>query len=80
VPWQGTLNSFIETFNGSLRDDCLNVHLLTSLDEAKAIVEAWRIDYNEIWPLMAHNGMPPGEFARRHKDLKESTNGRNVES
>lgn len=43
-PGKPTDNSFIETFNGSLRDECLNVHWFTSLDEAKAIVEAWRID------------------------------------
>jgi hypothetical protein len=43
-------NSFIETFNGSLRDECLNVHWFTSLDEAKAIIEAWRTDYNESRP------------------------------
>ena len=79
-PGKPTDNSFIETFNGSLRDECLNVHWFTSLDEAKAIVEAWRIDYNESRPHMAHNGVPPSEFARRHKDLKESTNGRNVEN
>jgi putative transposase len=79
-PGKPTDNSFIETFNGSLRDECLNVHWFRSLDEAKTIIEAWRIDYNESRPHMAHNGVPPGEFARRHKDLKESPNGRNVEN
>jgi hypothetical protein len=29
---------------------------------------------------MAHNGVPPGEFARRHKDLKELNNGMNVKN
>jgi putative transposase len=70
-PGKPTDNSFCETFNGSLRDECLNVNWFETLDEAKAITEAWRLDYNESRPHMAHNGVPPGEFARRHKDLED---------
>ena len=79
-PGRPTDNCFIETFNGSLRDECLNVHWFTSLDEARAIVEAWRIDYNESRPHMALNGVPPGEFARRHKDLEFHLTGRIVQN
>jgi len=71
---------FVETFNGSLRDECLNVNWFETLDEAKAIVEAWRMDYNESRPHMAHNGVSPGEFARRHKDLIDSQTGKGVEN
>jgi putative transposase len=70
-PGKPTDNSFSESFNGSLRDECLNVNWFETLDEAKAITEAWRRDYNESRPHMAHNGVPPGEFARRHKDLDD---------
>jgi putative transposase len=42
-----TDNCFIETFNGSLRDECLNVHWFASLAEARTVVETWRRDYNE---------------------------------
>ena len=38
-------NAFVESFNGRLRDECLNEHLFSSLREARRIIEAWRIDY-----------------------------------
>ncbi len=70
-PRKPTDNGVVESFNGSLRDECLNVHWFETMEEARAIVEAWRTDYNESRPHMAHNGVPPGEFARRHKDLND---------
>jgi putative transposase len=39
-------NAFIESFNGRLRDECLNELLFANLAEARRIIEAWRIDYN----------------------------------
>jgi hypothetical protein len=39
-------NGFVESFNGRLRDECLNEHLFSNLDEARQIIEEWRIDYN----------------------------------
>ena len=36
-------NAFIESFNGRLRDECLNVHQFASLAEAQAVIEAWRV-------------------------------------
>lgn len=63
-PGKPTDNCFIETFNGSLRDACLNVHWFTSLVEVQAVVEAWRIDYNEIRPHMALKDQTPTAFAR----------------
>ena len=68
-PGKPTDNSFVESFNGSLRDECLNVNWFESLDEAKAIIEAWRVEYNESRPHTALAGQVPGEFARRLKDL-----------
>ena len=52
-----------ESFNGSLRDECLNVNWSASLAEAQRLVEAWRRDYNETRPHMTHNGKTPAEFA-----------------
>lgn len=63
-PGKPTDNCYIETFNRSLRDECLNVHWFTSLTEVQAIVEAWRVDYNEIRPHMALNDQTPTAFAR----------------
>ena len=44
-PGNPTDNAFIESFNGRLRDECLNQHWFLSLDEARAVTEAWRDDY-----------------------------------
>lgn len=66
-PGKPTDNSFIETFNGSLRDECLNLHWFESLVEAKREIEAWRRDYDETRPHMALNELTPGEFARLHR-------------
>lgn len=65
-PGKPTDNSFIETFNGSFRDECLNLHWFESIEEAKREIEVWRQDYNESRPHMALNDLTPGEFARQH--------------
>jgi putative transposase len=52
-PGRPTDNAFIETFNGSLRDECLNLHWFATMAEAKAVIAAWRQDYNESRPHMA---------------------------
>lgn len=65
-PGKPTDNSFIEAFNGSFRDECLNLHWFKSLAEAKCEIEAWRHDYNETRPHMALNDLTPGEFARQY--------------
>lgn len=54
----------IETFNGSLLEECLNVHWFTSLAEVRSVVEEWRIDHNEIRPHMALKDQTPTAFAR----------------
>jgi putative transposase len=64
-PGKPTDNAFIETFNGSLREECLNVHWFDSIEHAKVIIEQWRADYNESRPHMALGNVSPGEFARR---------------
>jgi putative transposase len=62
-PGKPTDNAFIETFNGSLRDECLNLHWFDTLAEAKALIEAWRRDYNESRPHMALGNKEPREYA-----------------
>jgi putative transposase len=62
-PAKPTDNAFIESFNGSFRDECLNAHWFESLEEAKVIVEAWRTDYNETRPHMALGNIPPAAYA-----------------
>jgi putative transposase len=62
-PGKPTDNGHVESFNGSFRDECLNLHWFETVEEAKAIIEAWRRDYNESRPHMALNGQSPAEFA-----------------
>ena len=50
APGKPMQNGFVESFNGRLRDECLNEHLFTNLNEARQIIEEWRIDYNTIAP------------------------------
>jgi putative transposase len=52
-------NGFVESFNGRLRDECLNEHLFANLNEARQIIEAWRIDYNTNRPHTSLNGLTP---------------------
>ena len=61
-PGKPTDNAFIETFNGSLRDECLNLHRFETMAEAKAVIEAWRRDYNETRPHMALGHRTPQEY------------------
>lgn len=62
-PGKPTDNGHVESFNGSFRDECLNLHWFETLEEAKVIIEAWRQDYNESRPHMALNGQSPAGFA-----------------
>lgn len=51
--------AFIESFNGRFRDECLNEHWFANLGEARRIVEAWRLDYNQDRPYSALGYHPP---------------------
>jgi putative transposase len=56
-------NGFIESFNGRLRDACLNTHLFWSIKDACEKIEAWRVDYNTRQPHSALANLPPAAFA-----------------
>lgn len=58
-------NAFAESFNGSFRDECLNVNWFLSFDDACVKIETWRNDYNEFRPHSSLNNLTPAEFARR---------------
>ena len=63
-------NAFIESFNGRLRDECLNVHQFTSIDDAKAKIEAWRLDYNQRRPHSSLGHLTPNEYVARRQDQR----------
>jgi len=64
-PGKPVQNAFVESFNGTMRDECLNEHWFLDLEDAKDLIEAWRIDYNTERPHSSLGGMTPGEFATR---------------
>jgi putative transposase len=73
-PGKPTDNAYIESFNGSFRDECLNAHWFMSLDDAKEKIESWRQDYNGFRPHSALNNMTPNEFACSHQGLIPDVN------
>ena len=64
-PGKPTDNARVESFNGRLRQECLNAHWFLSLEDARTKIEAWRKDYNENRPHSALGWATPTEFARR---------------
>jgi len=50
----------VESFNGRVRDECLNETVFTSLRQARAVLSAWRQDYNEVRPHSTLGGCAPG--------------------
>jgi putative transposase len=63
APGKPMQNGYMESFNGKLRDECLNEHVFSSLGEARRVIEAWRIDYNEVRPHSSLAYQTPQEFA-----------------
>ena len=61
-PGKPTDNSHIESFNGRLRDEFLNVHQFASLADVRTRLEAWRVDYNEQRPHSSLGHLTPREF------------------
>ena len=62
-----TQNAYIESFNGKFRDECLNDHYFSNLAHARAVIAAWRRDYNETRPHSSLGRIPPAQFAARHR-------------
>lgn len=65
-PGKPTDNPFIESFNGSFRDECLNLNWFLSLDDAREKIESWRAEYNEYRPHQSLKDRTPIEFATEH--------------
>ena len=66
-PGRPVENGFIESFNGRLRDECLNVEWFTTLEEARAKLSEWRNHYNHVRPHSALDDRPPAVFAELHR-------------
>lgn len=72
-PGKPVQNSFIESFNGRFRDECLNTNWFTNLVDARRKIEAWRIDYNQHRPHSSLAYRTPEEFAQQWADSPERT-------
>lgn len=63
-------NAFAESFNGRLRDECLNTNWFLSMKHARDIIEEWRKDYNTLRPHSSLGGLAPQEFIELAGDTK----------
>jgi len=66
-PGKPNQNAYVESFNGRLRDECLNEHWFTHLLHARAVIETWRREYNEERPKKALGGLTPAAYAKQLK-------------
>jgi transposase InsO family protein len=68
-PWQNGTN---ESFNGRLRDECLNAEWFRTRREARILIEAWRQHYNAVRPHSSLDYLTPVEFSRQHQIPSET--------
>ena len=73
-PGKPNQNAYIESFNGRLRDECLNEHWFPSLLHARTEIESWRRDYNEERPKKALGGLTPSAYAKQLADKAATIN------
>ena len=71
-PGKPTDNPYIESFNGSFRDECLNLHWFLSLEDARNKIEAWRQEYNAFRPHSSLGDIPPNEYLNQHQITPDS--------
>ena len=64
-PGKPNQNAYVESFNGRLRDECLNEHWFTHLLHARTVIETWRREYNEERPKKALGGLTPSAYAKQ---------------
>ena len=64
-PGKPMQNGFVESFNGSFRDECLNETLFTTLEEARIKITEWKEDYNQNRPHSSLGNLTPSEYASK---------------
>ena len=62
APGKPMQNGLVESFNGRMREECLNEHLFPSLRHACSMIAAWRKDYNQVRPHSSLDGLTPIEY------------------
>jgi putative transposase len=66
-PGKPVETALIESFNGRLRDECLNVYAFESIAHAQAVINTWRDDYNHRRPHGARGQLTPSEYAEQRQ-------------
>ncbi len=64
-------NAYIESFNGRVRQECLNLHWFTEMDEVRSTLEIWKMEYNLIRPHSSLDNLTPGEYARSYREKRK---------
>lgn len=64
-PWE---NSYIESFHGKLRDECLNQEIFSSIEQAGIVLETWRQEYNNYRPHSSLGYLSPEEYVHRYQE------------
>ena len=72
-PGKPTENGMIESFNGRLRDECLNVNEFATLDEVRTVLKAWRHDYNHCRPHGSLGNLTPSEYGSKRSENDPET-------
>ena len=73
-PGKPTENPYAESFHGRFRDECLNENYFLDLQEAKDIIESWRIEYNTFRPHSSLDYQTPEEFLKQYEQEKLNQN------
>lgn len=68
-PGKPNQNAYTKSFNGRLRDECLNEHWFANLLHARAVIEPWRREYNEERSKKALGGLTPVAYAKRIAEI-----------
>lgn len=63
-PGKPTQNCFVESYNGTMREECLNENLFLNLNHAREILSRWGEEYNELRPHSSLGGMPPATYVK----------------
>jgi putative transposase len=78
-PGKPTDNAFVESFNGTLRAECLDTHWFETMTEAKENIEVWRQEYNETRPHRALGERTPNEFTKGIAASRDSLGSQTAE-
>ena len=62
-------NAFIESFNRTVRNECLSDNWFLCLSHANEVIEDWQNDYNNVRPNSALDGLTPDEFAAQRQEF-----------